>query len=321
MKRARVILLILFSAYFHLAQAALCQSNAKQKISPSPSVEITFPSEFSCGRYFIVNPPQTISDKRYRHFKQTGQLQNLVKLPKDAKICVDLTFKGGERLSLLDKLPKGSLVGLDFCGLEITDRMFERLGGRKELTYLNAAETEITGKSLTTISSFPNLTALNLDFTYIGDADLAPLSNLTKLKTLTFFNCSLKSDSAKNFIKMSELERLDLHRCKITDDDLKSIGKLTKIKTLILGSNLITDAGLQYLKPLVNLEYLEIDGNKISDKGLLTIASLRKLSKLKVDTRLNKTQASALNKAFAIVRFSPWQGEHLNPTTLLEDLF
>lgn len=110
----------------------------------------------------------------------------------------------------------GSIVGLDFEGMEAEEFSLADVGSLHNLAELHLDATRISDSELRHIQGLTNLEKLTLRFTNITDDGLRYLKNLSRLRALDLSGTAISDAGLRHLRTLQELEILGLAETKVT---------------------------------------------------------------------------------------------------------
>ncbi|MBL7041570.1 MAG: hypothetical protein ISR77_23250, partial [Pirellulaceae bacterium] len=110
----------------------------------------------------------------------------------------------------------GSIVGLNFEGMEAEEFSLADVGSLHNLAELHLSATEITDSDLRHVQGLTNLEELTLRFTDVSDDGLIHLKNLTRLRALDLSGTKINDTGLRHLHTLQELESLGLAETKVT---------------------------------------------------------------------------------------------------------
>jgi Planctomycete cytochrome C len=103
---------------------------------------------------------------------------------------------------------------------------------KKQLIWLNLANTNIADSSVATIAQLNNLTRLHLENTFVTDKGLSQLKNLSNLQYLNLVGTKITSSGVMQLKSLRKLQQLYLYQTNINKNDFVNI-KTAFAKTYI----------------------------------------------------------------------------------------
>jgi hypothetical protein len=147
--------------------------------------------------------------------------------------------------AVLQKLKQDSVVVLPIgqssnylCANFVTDSVISReelkylLQLKKQLIWLNLANTNVADSSLVTIAQLNNLTRLHLENTFVTDKGLEQLKNLLNLQYLNLVGTKITAQGVMQLRSLLHLQQLYLYQTNISKNDLAGI-KIAFARTYI----------------------------------------------------------------------------------------
>ncbi len=202
--------------------------------------------------------------------------------PAQRKAVAEIKKLGGE-VTVDDKSPGRSVIGVNLSHTELTAAGLKCLKGLSDLHDLDLSYTKVTDTEAKYLEGLPHLQSLHLSCTNVTDAGLASLRGLTNLRSITLWHTEVTDAGLENLKGLTNLESLDLGAAKVTDAGLKHLEPLSNLQWLDLGATKVGDAGLEHLQRLARLQMLNLGGTKVTDAGLEYLQRLAKLQLLNLE--------------------------------------
>lgn len=179
-----------------------------------------------------------------------------------------LSYKGMEDLSFLQRIPDGYLPSIDISKLEISDKVIEAVCKTRGLYSLTVDDTDASDASMKIIAdNAKTLTHLSAKSTLIGPKAMDQIARIKTLSYLTVASNGLNNECVGKLAVLPNLITLSLSRTGVTDDVVDQLKLLKKLANVDLSENdSITDRGIQKLSELKNISSLRIVRTKVTYK-------------------------------------------------------
>jgi formylglycine-generating enzyme required for sulfatase activity/Leucine-rich repeat (LRR) protein len=209
-------------------------------------------------RVSAVTPewPPAVPAREQDTDRTRGQEHSEVKRRIEQEKAIAMIDKLGGEVTLDEKRPEKSVIGVEMRHTKVTDGDLEHL------------------------IELPNLQSLDLSLTEVTDAGLERLKELTNLQLLDLSGTNVTGAGLEHLKGLANLQSLELGGTKVTDAGLKYLEESTNVQSLNLSGTEVTDAGLDYLKGLTNLQSLALDQTAVTDAGLEHLKGLTNLQSL-----------------------------------------
>jgi len=124
---------------------------------------------------------------------------------------------------------------------------------KKQLIWLNLANTNANDSTLATVAQLNNLTRLHLENTFVSDKGLLQLKNLSNLQYLNLVGTKITSQGVIQLKSLPRLQQLYLYQTNISRNDFATIKNVFR-KTYI-------DSG-GYIVPTLATDTTEVKAKK-----------------------------------------------------------
>ncbi len=286
---------------------AVPQEKGANATSPKGTHVINFPPERTVGNVTVK-----------RGKGETAKTESIpargrVVVRNDEPVEFQLSYKGMEDLSFLQRIPAGYLPNIDISKLEVTDKTIEAVSKTPGLLSLTVDDTDASDASMKIIAdNAKSLSHLSAKSTLIGPK---AMEQVARIKTLLYFTAAsngLNNECVGKLAALPNLITLSLSRTGVTDDVVDQLKLLKKLSNIDLSENDgITDRGVQKLSELKNIAMLRLVRTKITykcfpylkklnlqelalDTGRFSAVDIDKLRKMLPNCRIESTKVSKI---------------------------
>ena len=244
------------------------------------TVRLSFPKDYIVGSLYRLQPMPAGYSAHYGKFFASARGD--VTAPRDMRFNLKLSYRGGEDLSFMDKLPPGLILFLEIERLSVTDQQFKSLKCLSWLEGLTLTDVDVTDRGFMELQKAQHLRYLVLKATLMTGKGLAAIRDLKTLEHLDTEQNLFDDAAIANLSNLKKLRLLRLKNARITDVGLKHIANLPALNDLSLAINQVTDRGVATLVGLKNLRKLNLTDTKITVKCIDSLQKMPNLEKLSI---------------------------------------
>lgn len=203
----------------------------------------------------------------------------------DEPVEFQLSYKGMEDLTFLQRIPFGYLPSIDISKLDISDKVIEAVCKTPGLFSLTVDDTDASDASMKVIAdNAKTLTHLSAKSTLIGPKAMDQIARIKTLGYLTVSSNGLNNECVGKLAVLPNLITLSLSRTGVSDDVVDQLKLLKKLTNLDLSENDgITDRGIERLSEIKTISSLRMVRTKTSYKCFPFLKKLP-LRELALDT-------------------------------------